>query len=51
MIQRQICDGLGIVLGFDCLRWFVGVSYETPAENVRAFVFRVGPIYLHVIAS
>ena len=51
MIQRQLCEGLGIVLGFDLFRWFVGVSYETPADNVRAFVFRLGPIYMHVIAS
>tara|TARA_R110000796_G_scaffold41179_1_gene101905 strand:+ start:6986 stop:7138 length:153 start_codon:yes stop_codon:yes gene_type:complete len=50
MIQREITDGLGIVLGFDPLRWYVGVSYETQ-DNVRAFVFRLGPIYLHVIAS
>ena len=51
MISREFTDGLGIVLGCDWLRWYVGVSYETQAPNVRAFVFRFGPLYLHVIAS
>tara|TARA_R110000796_G_scaffold120296_1_gene234442 strand:- start:989 stop:1144 length:156 start_codon:yes stop_codon:yes gene_type:complete len=51
MIQREITDGFGIVAGVDWLRWLVGVSYETQEPNVRAFVFRLGPFYLHVIAS
>tara|TARA_R110002167_G_scaffold93122_1_gene249746 strand:+ start:3974 stop:4129 length:156 start_codon:yes stop_codon:yes gene_type:complete len=51
MIQREIAEGLGVVLGFDIFRWYVGVSYETPGPNVRAFVFRLGPAYLHVITS
>tara|TARA_R110002153_G_scaffold66396_8_gene177518 strand:- start:381 stop:536 length:156 start_codon:yes stop_codon:yes gene_type:complete len=51
MIDFQICDGLGIVIGRDWLTWLVGVSYHTPEPHVRAFVFRIGPIFLHVIAS
>jgi hypothetical protein len=51
MISCEITDGFGIALGVDWLRWYVGVSYETQQPNVRAFVFRLGPFYLHVIAS
>ena len=51
MISCEITDGFGIAVGVDWLRWYVGVSYETPAANVRAFVFRLGPFYLHAIAS
>tara|TARA_R110000850_G_scaffold272752_2_gene408236 strand:+ start:46426 stop:46581 length:156 start_codon:yes stop_codon:yes gene_type:complete len=51
VIDFQICEGLGVVIGLDWLTWFFGVSYQTPTPNVRAIVFRFGPIFLHVIAS
>ena len=51
MISYEFTDGCGIVVGVDWLRWYVGVSYETQQPNVRVFVFRLGPLYLHVIAS
>tara|TARA_R110000737_G_scaffold47134_7_gene67094 strand:+ start:10727 stop:10882 length:156 start_codon:yes stop_codon:yes gene_type:complete len=51
MIQRQICEGLGCILGVDWFRWYVGASYETPHPEVQAIVFRFGPFFLHFIAS
>lgn len=38
-----------VVIGVDFFRWYVGVSYESPREDIRMFVFRLGPIFLHVI--
>lgn len=38
-----------VVVGVDFFRWLVGVSYESPQADVRMFVFRFGPLYLHVI--
>jgi len=38
-----------VVLGVDFFRWYVGVAYESPQEDVRMFVFRLGPLFLHVI--
>ena len=51
VIDFQICEGLGVVIGLDWFTWFFGVSYQTRTPNVRAIVFRFGPIFLHVIAS
>lgn len=51
MISWEFVKGYGIVFGADLLRWYVGVSYESQQPNVRAVVFRLGPLYLHVIAS
>ena len=38
-----------VVIGVDWCRWFVGLSYEEPQEDVRMFVFRLGPLFLHAI--
>jgi hypothetical protein len=38
-----------VILGFEIRRWYVGMAYEPQNDDVRAFVFRLGPFFLHLI--
>lgn len=51
MIAKAIVDGrtTAVVVGVDLLRWYFGVAYESPQEDVRMIVFRIGPLFLHAI--
>lgn len=51
MISWEFGDGWGFIAGIDWRRWYVGAAYETQPPNVRAIVFRFGPLYIHIIAS
>lgn len=42
-------EDFAIVVGVEWSRWYVGVAVEAPQQDVRIAVFRIGPLFLHIL--